>query len=202
LINSSNLLCQSAEQKPTTRLRQGCLLEKSRNKKTWCVARDNETESTGSSWPILAVQGGKLYCRVCCTNDKCRVVQVWCDAELQNNTAYQKCAEKKLLVHREESNYCSVLRIRIFARDSACGHRITQGQQDLGFTYVLCAVLTNSPNSCPPEEGEEWVSGFWGWYLYEIPLWIHSAILLRHGFRNRLKCTLLQSNRHGFFEID
>ncbi len=31
------------------------------------------------------------------------------------------------------------------------GHRFTQGQQDPGFTYVLRAVLTNSPNSCPPE---------------------------------------------------
>jgi hypothetical protein len=81
---------------------------------------------------------------------------------------------KQLLVHREESNYCSVLRItrsssahmqcymqmdrnlpdsllfrngdrsghscRIFARDSACVNRVTEGQEDprlTGKTHVL-----------------------------------------------------------------
>ncbi len=72
--------------------------------------------------------------------------------------------EKKLMVHREESNYCSVLRItgassahrqmdrnlsgsllfmngdssrhscRIFARDTACGNRVTEGQEDPKWT--------------------------------------------------------------------
>jgi hypothetical protein len=41
------------------------------------------------------------------------------------------------------------------------------------------------------EEGEEWVSVFGAWYSYEIPLWMHSGNLLRHWFRNRLKCHLL-----------
>jgi hypothetical protein len=34
--------------------------------------------------------------------------------------------------------------------------------------------------------------------LYEIALWLDVDSLLRHGFRNRLKFYLLQSNRHGF----
>ena len=29
--------------------------------------------------------------------------------------------------------------------------------------------------------------------MYEIALWLDAGILLRHGFRNRLKCHLLQS---------
>jgi hypothetical protein len=36
------------------------------------------------------------------------------------------------------------------------------------------------------------------WYLYEIALWMNAGSLLRYGFRNRLKCHLLQSNRDGF----
>jgi hypothetical protein len=77
---------------------------------------------------------------------------------------------KKSLVHREESNYYSILRItrvssahgqldrnlpdsllsrdslghscRIFARDADCVHRVTQGQQGLGFTYdKVCKTL-------------------------------------------------------------
>ena len=35
--------------------------------------------------------------------------------------------------------------------------------------------------------------GLGGWYLYEIALWLHAGSLLRHAFRNRLKCHLLQS---------
>ena len=35
--------------------------------------------------------------------------------------------------------------------------------------------------------------GLRGWYLYEIALWLHVGNLLRHGFRNHLKCHLLQS---------
>ncbi len=38
--------------------------------------------------------------------------------------------------------------------------------------------------------------GLEGWYLYEITLWLDAGSLLRHGFRNRFKCHLLQSNRH------
>ena len=41
--------------------------------------------------------------------------------------------------------------------------------------------------------------GFGDWYLYEIPLWLHSGSLLRYWFRNRLKWHLLQSNRHAFW---
>ena len=37
------------------------------------------------------------------------------------------------------------------------------------------------------------VRGLGGCYLYEIALWLHAESLLRHGFRNRLKCHLLQS---------
>ncbi len=40
--------------------------------------------------------------------------------------------------------------------------------------------------------------GLGGWYLYEIALWMHAGSLLSPGFRNRLKCHLLQSNRDGF----
>jgi hypothetical protein len=35
--------------------------------------------------------------------------------------------------------------------------------------------------------------GFGGCYLYEIALRLHVGSLLRHGFRNRLKCHLIQS---------
>jgi hypothetical protein len=42
------------------------------------------------------------------------------------------------------------------------------------------------------------VRGLGGWYLYEIVLWIHEGNLLRHTFRNRLKCHIFKSNRHGF----
>jgi hypothetical protein len=42
------------------------------------------------------------------------------------------------------------------------------------------------------------VSGLGGWYLYEIAPCLHAGSLLRHAFRNRLKCHLLQSNRYGF----
>jgi hypothetical protein len=42
------------------------------------------------------------------------------------------------------------------------------------------------------------VSGLGDWYLYEIALWLHAGSLLRHGFRNRLKCHLFQLNRYGF----
>ena len=34
--------------------------------------------------------------------------------------------------------------------------------------------------------------------MYEIALWLDAGNLLRRGFRNRLKCHLLQSNRPGF----
>jgi hypothetical protein len=37
------------------------------------------------------------------------------------------------------------------------------------------------------------VRGLGDWYLYEISLWMHAGILLRHRFKNRLKCHLLQS---------
>jgi hypothetical protein len=47
-------------------------------------------------------------------------------------------------------------------------------------------------------EGGEWVIGLGDWYLYEIGLWMHAGNLLRHKFRNRLKCHLLPSNRYGF----
>ncbi len=40
--------------------------------------------------------------------------------------------------------------------------------------------------------------GLGDWYLYEIALWMHAGSLLSPGFRNRLKCHLLQSNRDGF----
>ena len=43
---------------------------------------------------------------------------------------------------------------RIFPRDPFFGHWVTQDQHDPGFasfTYVLCAVLTNTPNSWPSE---------------------------------------------------
>ena len=69
-----------------------------------------------------------------------------------------------------------------------------------GFAHVLCAVLTNSPNSCPPDRlfsifnatydddqkrshGDYiqlWVRGLGGWYLYEIALCQHEGILLTH----------------------
>ena len=42
------------------------------------------------------------------------------------------------------------------------------------------------------------VEGVGVWYLYEIALWMHEGNILRHVFRNRLKCHLLQSNRYGF----
>jgi hypothetical protein len=42
------------------------------------------------------------------------------------------------------------------------------------------------------------VRGLGSFYLCEIPHWLHAGSLLRHGFRNQLKCHLLQSNRHGF----
>ena len=35
--------------------------------------------------------------------------------------------------------------------------------------------------------------GLGDWYLYEIALCLYVGSLLRHGFRNRLKCHLLQS---------
>ena len=47
-------------------------------------------------------------------------------------------------------------------------------------------------------EEEEWVRGVGGFYLYEIALCLYVRNLLSHGFRNRLKCHLLQSKRHGF----
>ncbi len=40
--------------------------------------------------------------------------------------------------------------------------------------------------------------GLGGWYLYEIAICLHVGSLLRHVFRNRLKCHILKSNRHVF----
>jgi hypothetical protein len=69
-----------------------------------------------------------------------------------------------------------------------------------GFTYVLRAVLTNSPNSCPSERLFSFFNssydddqkrshagmdeGVGVWYLYEIALWLHVGNILRHTFRN------------------
>jgi hypothetical protein len=47
-------------------------------------------------------------------------------------------------------------------------------------------------------EGEKWVRGLGGCYMYETTLYHYVENVLRHGFRTRLKCHSLQSNSNGF----